>query len=289
MILTPYTDVEAGDRAAGAPATANLAMALRDGAEHNRLNTYDPERHALADGEAHRHRGDDSEHVAKVVPNTPNMISRPYPSAGIVKGWIFHGTEPVVAGIPFSAGGQWASIPLGDPVRPYFSLSIFGGGAHLVVSGYVRADRELTAGSIQMGLSTGQGAKDSEDERTFVEGAAVTIPAALLAETWRRFWCVINTEGMEFTGSVRFVVQCLDSPLPVGGVMYASLFDVRVGRVLDYPVLGYVNNDELTSHPYPLAGGTVDWVGYGYAPTGGPPPPLDHAMAITSAVQLAPK
>lgn len=284
MKLVPWTPIEADDVAAGAPDSAGLNLALRDNAVHCQQLIYDEDRHTAPTTAGHAHRGDESSNVGSAYPNMPNLVAELYASS---RGqWKMHsGVTRSNAGFCFAAGGQWVSHIIGDWSRPSKSLSVFGGGTHLVASACMIASTTLTAGSMQIGLSTGGGG-DEDEERSFVKGGRVDIPFSLLSTGWRRFWAVINTEDVEFTQSVRYTVQCRSSLMPVGATVQCNLFDLRVGRLLDYPVLGYVTDDvEISGFRFD-GSGNKNWTAYGYAPTGGPPPPLDHAIMIDDAIQL---
>ena len=288
MKVTPWTPIEATDVAAGAPDSAGLNMALRDNAKHCQQITYDEDIHTAPTGSGHAHRGDESSHVGKIYPNTPNLLGRLYATnheTEEVDYWLQHGVTATPAGFGFSSSGQWASQCVGDATRPASSLAIFGAGAHLVISAYLIADRTLEVGSMQFGLSTGGGKAKTDDERSFIAGGRIDVPAQVITTTWRRFWAVIDTEGVDFSNSVRFTVQCRGAFGPLGATVYANLFDLRVGQLLDYPALGYVV-DSTQVLGLSVGDGNEEWSNYGYAPVGGPPPPLDHAMAITNAIKL---
>lgn len=278
MTFPPWPDVRTSDTAERKPLSPFLMEAMRDQRHHVRNVGYDPDVHVPE--EAHRHSGVDSAHVF-AQPNVPNLLTRAMGTD--VAQWLRHGCEVAAPGFAFAARGQWATSVLLDYTRPPYALSVFGGGCKLVVSAYLRASDALTDGLMTFGLTSGDAGME-DDAKTYSAGGRIEVPFGLLGTGWKRFWSVLDTAGMDLQSSVRFAIQCEEPP--VGGSVYANLFSVVPGTRLDYWTLGYVSIQTVRVGPFQLTFG-VDWDGYGYAPTGGPPPPLDHAIAITDAVRLA--
>lgn len=278
MTLVPWPDIRERDTAERKPLSPFLTEALAGQRRHVRGAGYDPDVHAPE--EAHRHSGVDSAHVF-AQPNVPNMLARPVASDDAQ--WLRHGCEVAAPGFAFAAAGQWATSVLLDYTRPPYALSVFGGGCRLAVSCYLRASDDLTDGLMTFGLTSGEAGQD-DDAKTFATGGRVEVPFGLLGTGWKRFWSVLDTATMDLDAAVRFAIQC--ETAPVGGSVYANLFSVVPGQRLDYWTLGYVSVQTVRVGPLSLTFG-LDWEGYGYTPSGGPPAPLDHAIAITDAVQLA--
>lgn len=190
--LPSWTDIPTGDFDPDSPITSALMTSIVQNIEHN----YQWLGSGFTPAEAHNHDGVNSK--ALDIPSCNFLVT---PSAdrdwGPDTWWIRSGGIGFIdnSGFKGTASGEYCyQNVLGE--SGYHTM--WGGGASVVLSGFIKAQNALTNGEFQFGLS-------NNSTTTYMTGCKFVVSYTQLTTAWQRFWGTVSFPGGELSNFLRFL------------------------------------------------------------------------------------